>query len=141
MREHITAMKPTAVIPLMYESWEVRKSDVDLTACRERGIKFAGTNEHNSLLDVFSFIGPLVVKALHNAFIPLIGSRIVVVSNNAFGLSVAEHLLRNRADVFCVGPKEVFSGGRCYFMRRFKGGRDYFRRRCLRGCNDTVCFK
>lgn len=109
-REHIMAMKPTAVIPLMYEIWESRKSDVDVIACEELGIKIAGTNEHNSLLDVFSFIGPLVVKALHNAFIPVIGSRIVVVSNNAFGLSVAEHLLRNRADVFCVGPKEVFSG-------------------------------
>lgn len=109
-REHIMFMKPTAVIPLMYESWELRKSDVDLMACRDRGIRTAGTNEHNRLLNVFEFLGPLVVKALHNGFIPMIGSRIVVISNNAFGLPIARHLVRNLAEIFCVGPKECFYG-------------------------------
>lgn len=109
-REYIMAMKPTAVIPLMYENWEFRKGDVDLDACREKGIKVAGTNEHHRLLDVFSFLGPLVVKALHNIFIPVIDSKIVIVSNNAFGLPIAKHLSRNMANVFCVGPKEVFLG-------------------------------
>ena len=107
-REHVMHMKTTAVIPLMYESWELRKSDVDLQACRERGIKTAGTNEHNDLLDVFAFLGPLVVHALHNASVPVVGSRIAVVSNNAFGAPVVGHLLRNHAEVFCIGPKECF---------------------------------
>ena len=30
----IRAMKPTAVIPLMYEAWELRPGDVDLDECR-----------------------------------------------------------------------------------------------------------
>ena len=107
-REHIMSMKPTAVIPLMYESWELRKSDVDLSACRERGIKTAGTNEHNSLLNVFEFLGPLVIQALHNASVPVVGSKIAVVSNNAFGLPVARHLAWNQAEVFCIGPEDRF---------------------------------
>lgn len=110
MREHIMSMKTTAVIPLMYERWELRKSDIDLEACRERGIKFAGTNEHHGLLNVFSFLGPLVVHALHNIFIPIVSSKIVVISDNAFGLPIAKHLVCNQAEVFCVGPPEVFSG-------------------------------
>jgi len=111
-KEQIMSMKPTAVIPLMYESWELRKSDVDLAACRERGIRFAGTNEHHSLLNVFEFLGPLVVRALHNSFVPVAGSRIAIISNNAFGFPVAEYLARNQADVLCVGPKKCFAGAR-----------------------------
>jgi hypothetical protein len=109
-REHIMSMKPTAVIPLMYESWELRKSDIDLLSCRERGIRIAGTNEHNSVLDVFEFLGPLVVRALQNAFVPLVGCGIAIISNNAFGLPVARHLSGNQARVFCIGPEEVFTG-------------------------------
>lgn len=103
-------MKPTAVIPLMYESWELRNTDIDLSACRERGIKIAGTNEHHPLLNVFEYLGPLVVRALHNSYIPVVGSRIAVFSNNLFGRQVARHLVRNQAEVFCIGPKDSFPG-------------------------------
>ncbi len=109
-REHIMSMKPTAVIPLMYESWELRREDVDLEACREQGIRVAGINEHHKMLDVFSFLGPLVGSVLYNAFIPMMESRIAVVSNNAFGSSIARYLVSNRAKVFCVGPEQVFKG-------------------------------
>lgn len=109
-KEHIMSMKPNAVIPLMYESWELRESDIDLSACRERGIRVAGTNEHHPLLNVFEYLGPLVVRALHNSYIPVVGSRIAVFSNNLFGLQVARHLVRNQAEVFCIGPEDSFSG-------------------------------
>jgi hypothetical protein len=109
-REQIMKMKPTAVIPLMYEGWELRKSDLDLLACRERGVRVAGTNEHNTLLNVFDFLGPLVGQALQNVFVPVVGSRIVVISNNAFGLTVARYLSRNQAEIFCVGPQACFAG-------------------------------
>lgn len=108
-KEHIAMMKPTAVIPLMYEGWELRESDIDITACRERGIRIAGTNEHNRLLDVFEFLGPLVVQALHSVFVSVVGSKITVISNNAFGLTVARYLSWNQAEVSCVGPADCFA--------------------------------
>ncbi|MCX7594268.1 MAG: hypothetical protein N2235_10980, partial [Fischerella sp.] len=43
--EMIGWMKPTAVIGLMYEAWEFRPEDVNLSACRVRGIQVAGVNE------------------------------------------------------------------------------------------------
>ena len=45
--EMIGWMKPTAVIPLMYEAWEFRDADLDLAACQRRGIVVAGTNERH----------------------------------------------------------------------------------------------
>lgn len=106
--EQVMAMMPGAVIPLMYESWELRRGDVDLAACNKRGIRVAGTNERHGLLDVFSFLGPLIVKALHSIFIPVVESRIVVLSDNAFGLPITRHLVSNQAEVFCVGPSHAF---------------------------------
>ncbi|MBA4372533.1 MAG: hypothetical protein C0402_06680 [Thermodesulfovibrio sp.] len=109
-REHIMMMRPGAVIPLMYESWELRRTDVDLAACRERGIRYAGTNEHHRMLQVFDFLGPLVIKALHQCFVPVLGSRVAVISNNAFAEPVTQCLVQNRAEVFCVGPENCFAG-------------------------------
>src|SRR3954453_6090197 len=57
--ETVAQMKPSAVVPLMYESWEYRHTDVDLTACRSRGVAVAGTNERHPAVDVFSFLGQM----------------------------------------------------------------------------------
>src|SRR5262249_12948072 len=39
----VRCMKPSAVVPLMYEAWELRPGEVALAACRVRGIRVAGT--------------------------------------------------------------------------------------------------
>jgi len=72
-------LKPSAVIPLMYESWEYRGTDVDLEACRGRGIPVAGTNETHPAVGVFSFLGPMAVKQLHDAGIAVYDSDIVLL--------------------------------------------------------------
>jgi hypothetical protein len=74
-----------AVIALMYEAWECRAGDIDLAAARARGIPVAGVNEHHPAVDVFSFLGPLAVKLLHDAGVPVYRSRIAVFCDNAFG--------------------------------------------------------
>ncbi len=63
----IAQLKPGCVIPLMYESWEYRPSDLDLAACRQHGVVVAGTNEQHPDVDVFSYLGQLAVKQLHEA--------------------------------------------------------------------------
>jgi hypothetical protein len=80
----VRRMKPTAVVPLMYEAWEFREGDLDLAACRERGISVAGTNERHSAVDVFSYLGVMAVKLLLDAGVSVYGSRVVVLCDNPF---------------------------------------------------------
>jgi hypothetical protein len=62
----IASLPDTAVIALMFEAWEFRATDVDLEACTRRRIPVVGVNEQHPTVDVFSFLGPLAVKQLHD---------------------------------------------------------------------------
>jgi hypothetical protein len=95
----VARMKPFSVVPLMYESWEFRCSDVDLEACRARNIAVAGTNERHQAVDVFSFLGPMAVKQLHDAGIAVYGSRVVLLCDNAFAPFITEGLRNVGAEV------------------------------------------
>lgn len=98
-REMIGWMKPTAVIPLMYEAWELRAADLDVAACAARGIAVAGTNERHPAVDVFSFLGPVTERLLADAGIALRGRRIVVLSDNAFRDFILGHFVEAGATV------------------------------------------
>jgi hypothetical protein len=82
--ETINWMKPSAVIPLMYETWELRARDVDLDACRQRGIAVAGTNECHPAVDVFSYLGMMAVKLLLDAGVAVHGSHLLLLCDNPF---------------------------------------------------------
>ena len=90
--ETVSRMKPSAVVPLMYESWEYRGADVDLEACRDRGIVVAGTNERHPAVDVFSYLGQMAVLQLHEAGIPVRGSRILLLCDNDFAPFIVRDL-------------------------------------------------
>lgn len=92
--ETIAVMKPGAVIPLMCESWELRLSDVDIDACRAKGVRVAGTDEGFSSLDIFSYSGWLCQKLLFDAQIEIHKSKITVVSSDKFGQVITSHLVR-----------------------------------------------
>jgi hypothetical protein len=98
----IAQMKPGCVIPLMYESWEYRSSDLDLEACRKHGILVAGTNEQHPAVDVFSYLGQLAIKQLHDAGIAVRGSRITLLCDNSFGPYIERELRNNEALVTTV---------------------------------------
>ena len=80
----IGLMKPDAVIGLMYEAWEFRPEDLDLEACRARGIAVAAVNERHPHVDVFSYLGIMAVKLLLDAGIAVYGSRLLVLCDNPF---------------------------------------------------------
>ena len=92
-REMIKWMKPTAVIPLMYEAWELRPSDVDIDACGQRGIALAGTNERHPAIDVFSFLGPMAIKQLLDAGVAVYASRILLLCDNLFSSYIERGLV------------------------------------------------
>jgi hypothetical protein len=77
-------MRPDAVIPLMYETWELRATDLDLATCGRRGIAVAGTNECHPAIEVFSFLGMLAAKLLFDAGIGIYRSRLLLLCDNPF---------------------------------------------------------
>ena len=83
-REMIEQLPPTAVIGLMFEAWEFRDSDLDLAACRARGIRVAAVNERHPDVGVFPFLGPLCVRLLLDAGVPLAASRVALLCDNDF---------------------------------------------------------
>ncbi len=95
----IAHMKPSSVVPLMYESWEYRHADVDLKACRARNIIVAGTNERHPDVDVFSFLGQMAVMQLHDAGIAVRGSHILLLCDNDFGPFIMHDLKNAGAEV------------------------------------------
>jgi hypothetical protein len=97
--ETIGSMKSTAVIPLMYEAWELRAADIDMSACRGRRIPVAGTNERHPAVDVFSFLGLIAARMLSDAGIAVRGARIVVLCDNPLGQPLARQLTQLGASV------------------------------------------
>ena len=102
-REVIRRMRPTAVLPLMFESWEIQagRFDLALDDAVDRGIQVAGTNERHPLVDVFSYLGTMAVKLLFDAGTAVRHRRIVVACDNPFapylesGLSAAGAVVRS----------------------------------------------
>jgi hypothetical protein len=91
-RQLLQHAKPGAVIPLMYEAWEWRDADLDLTFARERGLKVGATNERHPDVDVFSYLGDMAVKQTFDAGLCLRHNRFVLVCNNDFGPYIARTL-------------------------------------------------
>jgi hypothetical protein len=80
----IELLPASAVVALMFEAWELRPADIDLQACIRRGIPVAGVNERHSSIDVFSFLGPLCVRQLHDCGLAVYRNKIAVVCDNEF---------------------------------------------------------
>lgn len=112
--EMIAWMKPSAVIPLMYETWELRPADVDLAACRKRGLLVAGTNERHPAVDVFSFLGVLAIRLLHDAGVAVFKSSVLVVCDNDFGPYIERGLSQAGAAVDLVRDAAAGSAGVAY---------------------------
>lgn len=95
--ELIQNLKPNAVIPLMYEKWELRGSDIDVELCKKKGIKIGGTWESHPNVRVFDMCGMLAVKMAMNAGFEVSGNSIIVWSDDNFGKVISEAFKRNDA--------------------------------------------
>jgi hypothetical protein len=95
-------IKPSAVIGLMYEAWEFRAEDIDLLACRSRGIQVVGVNERHPSVDVFSFLGIMAVKLLLDAGISVYTSNILLLCDNPFCSFIERGLVQAGATVDAV---------------------------------------
>jgi hypothetical protein len=80
----IDQLPSEAVIALMFEAWEFRPEDLDIEACSRRRIPVIGVNERHPTIDVFSFLGPLSVKQLHDCGLAGYNNRIALLCDNDF---------------------------------------------------------
>ena len=98
-KEFIAKMKNTAVIPLMRETWEFRKNEIDLEACKDKGIVVLGTNENHPSLKIFDYLGHLCAKKLFEMNIEIFKSKIVVFGGGDFGFNIMKYLSEMGAEV------------------------------------------
>ena len=95
----IAHLKPTAVLPLMWETWEFRETDLDLAECRCKGIMVLGTNEREVGLDLFTYIGYLAVKLAFELEIEIYRSKVAVIGSGPFGESCVKAFDKLEADI------------------------------------------
>jgi hypothetical protein len=60
----IKKLKKTAVITLMWETWEFREEDLDIIACQKVGIPVIGTNENFPEISMYGYNPLIVIKLL-----------------------------------------------------------------------------
>ena len=95
----IAHLKPTAVLPLMWETWEFREADLDLAECQRRGIMVLGTNERDAGLDLFTYVGYLAVKLAFELEIEIYRSKVVVIGSGVFGENSVKAFDKLEADI------------------------------------------
>ena len=79
-KDLIDTLKPTAVIPLMWETWELRPSEFDLGLCKDRDILVLGTNEQSPSCDMSRYAGLLALKLLFD--LGFDGGKILVLGSD-----------------------------------------------------------
>ncbi|MDJ0785162.1 MAG: hypothetical protein QNK05_00050 [Myxococcota bacterium] len=82
--ETVGALRPGTVIALMWEPWELRPEELDVPACRERGIAVIGTNEREPRLRTFEAVAQSVAKLLLDHGIGLSEARVLVLGRGVF---------------------------------------------------------
>ena len=103
-RDLIDSLQPTAVIPLMWETWEFRELDFDLARCKERGILALGTNEQVAPCDMRRYIGLSGVKLLLD--LGYDGGAVLVLGNAPLpGATLVDTFRRLEIDVTWVSDE------------------------------------
>ena len=97
-KDFINYMRPESVISYMCEAWEIRESDVDITECKQKNIRVAGTWENHPDLKIFDGCGALAVKLLMEAGFEVYQNRIAVISEDDFGEVAKEFFIKMGAD-------------------------------------------
>jgi len=94
-KSFLERLKPTAVIPLMWETWEYRPADLDLRECNRLGIPVLGTNENHPNLKTFDYVGILALKILLDLELEICNSYILLIGNSLFANIINKYLIMN----------------------------------------------
>jgi len=105
-KRKLDLMKEKAVVPLMYEEWELRDSDIDIDYCSKKNIRVAGTWEDHPDIKVFSHVGPLAAKMAFEAGYEVFENEILVWSDDHFGDKIASYFQKLGARKVTLTTKE-----------------------------------
>ncbi|MGL4596334.1 MAG: hypothetical protein ACRCYO_02325, partial [Bacteroidia bacterium] len=86
----VAKLPASAVVCLMWETWEFRPGEIDLDACREKGIPVIGTNEHFPETDMFRYPGLLALHLLFAMQVETANSDLVLLGGGLTGKLIAK---------------------------------------------------
>ena len=81
----IKKLKKTAVIPLMWETWEFRSEDIDLINCQKEKIPIIGTNESFSEISMYGYNPLIVIKLLFDLGLEAYNNDIILLGGGKSG--------------------------------------------------------
>jgi len=85
-REMVSYMKPTAVIPVMFLTSNLRnRHDIDLRASLEKGILVLGTNEYHPSLRLFESEGFYMTKLMFETGLSVFKNKLLVIASGDMG--------------------------------------------------------
>lgn len=87
----ISLFKSTAVVPLMWETWEFRLGEVDVKFCSEREIPVAGTDE-SKRINMFGYNGFIAIKLMFEMGLECYNNKIVLIGTGHTAESMFELL-------------------------------------------------
>ena len=83
--EIINQLPPYCVIPLMWETWEFRNQDIDISSCIKKSIPVIGTNEDFESVKMFGYNSFIVLKLLFDLNIEGYNNRILLLGGGKSG--------------------------------------------------------
>lgn len=116
----VRELKSTAVIPLMWETWEFRPEDLDLPECQQCGIPVIGTNEHYPLCDMYGYPGMLALHVLFSLGIEGANNRLALLGGGLTGKLIAETFSRLGFDHWWFTSTGEDRPDRCFAYARLR---------------------
>lgn len=96
-----------AAIALMWETWEFRPEDIDLSECRRLQIPLLGTDEHQPELDTFGYVGQIALKLLFELGIEVMQSKVAVLGSGVFAQYIVRSLESAGAKVVSISRSQA----------------------------------
>jgi hypothetical protein len=97
--ELLTRLSSSAVIPLMWETWEYRASEFDLDTSHNLGIKVYGTDEDDERLKTKEYIGYIVLSLLLDNKLSPFSSKVLLLGGDHFVNPVESVLRQNNYEI------------------------------------------
>ena len=105
----INKLSSQCVIPLMWEPWELREDEIDISLCRKKGIKVYGTNESDDRLMTMKYIGFIVLYYLLASKLTCFSAKVLLIGNNEFVGPMIEVLQNNDYNFDVVKYKDTIN--------------------------------
>ena len=108
--EFLKRVKKTAVIPLMWETWEFREADLDLGACRDHGILVMGTDEEKAPLAMYGYSGFMAMKLLFELGLEGYRTKVLLLGGKkGLGFSIYNHFKQVGIEITWFADSETGS--------------------------------